>query len=238
MIEKQVVPILRTLAQQQKFVTMRREMFREEVTRLSARLREGDISLSRWQRAMKDEIKSLHGHCAVAAKGGDWDAMTKSDWGRVGRKCRDQYRFLGDFARDVEGKVAGGWEMTTAVDARARLYGGAGRDTYYATLGQQGEMVRWVRNLSDSCPDCIELEAMGWMPYGELRTFPSGDVACDGNCGCELEFGEKHPEVADYYVPVTEPEVMDVFVPESDVMDVAVPAAELETTSFYVPRAG
>jgi len=153
------------------------------------------ISLADWQREMKLLIKDLHVTCAVAAKGGDWRAMTPRDWGRVGAECRKQYKFLARFAQDIFKRAQEGKPLTSAIAARARLYAGAARATF-SRIEQLVEKalgrteVRWVTDpLVESCPDCLELEARGWMPIEELTQFPGdGSTQCDGNCHCHLEY--------------------------------------------------
>ena len=189
-IEKQVLPKLRTLKARERFIELLRSAFQKDVTGLSEQLRSGALSLGDWQKAMKMHIKRLHINCAVAARGGEWSAMTQADWGKVGAQVKKQYRWLGRFSQDIADKVAAGWDPTTAIDARARLYAASGHDTYYKILGQVGQWVRWVTMSGNPCGDCLQLESLGWMPADSLWTAPGGgETVCDGNCKCQLLFG-------------------------------------------------
>jgi hypothetical protein len=140
-----------------------------EMRGLSAQLRAGEISLSQWQTGMMGKIKEAHLTAAVAERGG-WAQMTQADFGRVGRAIRDEYGYLRNFAADIaSGKVP----LDGRLDARAALYGQAGRSTYHR-LERQDEMIRGmtqerrVLGMADHCEDCIDYAGRGWQPIGTL----------------------------------------------------------------------
>ena|GEM_PF-3744862 len=172
-------------------VRRRRDEFEKEVTELSRRLRLGLITLAAWQIAMKLAIKQFHIDCALIAEN-----LAVVNWAKVGERIREQYRWLGRFAQDVAGKVESGWEPTTAIDARARLYGAAGLATFFLLLGRLEKWVRWMTSGDSSvCEDCTALEALGWMLYDDLWTTPGqGQTRCNGSCRCDLEYADRIKE--------------------------------------------
>jgi len=152
---------LRTVAQRVKLLRLRQDLFRRDVEILAQRLTEGSISLESWVKEMKWAIKELHVTAAVIAKGGDWGAMTQADWGRTGAEIKKEYRYLAKFYQDVADKIAKGEDLTTALHARAKLYGeGAAMDTFSRILVAEAGV----------SPD-------------DLPHQP-GDGRCDGRCGC------------------------------------------------------
>ncbi len=81
----------------------------------------GDLTVQRWELELRDVVKQVHGTMYVFGRGGR-NAMTPSDWGKVGREVRDQYGFLHQFSAEV----AGGNLSPAQVAARSRLYVHAG----------------------------------------------------------------------------------------------------------------
>jgi hypothetical protein len=175
---------LRTMDQRISLLRLRQDLFRRDVEVLSQRLLERSISLADWEREMARAIKDLHVTSAVIAKGGNWGAMTQADWGRVGAEIKKEYRFLHGFGKDIAEKVAKGEDLTTALHARAKLYGeGAAMDTFSRIL-----------------------VAEAGAPMGEVPAWP-GDFECDGRCGCtwsEPELTERGWEITWTLAPAKE----------------------------------
>jgi len=79
-------------------------------------------------------MKEFYIVSGVAAKGGDWGAMTPRDWGRIGGHLRWSYATLGNFANDIydflekEGRFPGNLEM------RADHYRGRAKAIFHKTL--------------------------------------------------------------------------------------------------------
>jgi len=169
-------------------VRRRRDEFEKEVTELGRRLRLGLIALAAWQIAMKLAIKRYHIDCALIA-----EKLATVSWTEVSERVKAQYQWLGGFAQDIADKVEEGWEPTTAIDARARLYGAAGLATFFVVLGRLKKWVKWVTSGDAAvCEDCTALEALGWMLYEELPTVPgNSDTICNGGCRCDLVYGQQ-----------------------------------------------
>jgi len=105
-------------------------------------------------------MKEFYIVSGVAAKGGDWGAMTPRNWGRIGGHLRWSYATLGNFAEDIydllekEGRFPGNLEM------RADHFRGRAKSIFHKTLAV----------------------AQGWP---DLPDYPgSGNTACLSNCYC------------------------------------------------------
>jgi hypothetical protein len=189
------IGLLRTLAAQRKLLSLRQGLFNEAVGGLANQLRAGEISLIDWQSAMKREIKDLHVTAAVIGNGGEWNTMTPSMWGKVGARTKGQYRYLGRFADDIAKQVGEEQGLTSAINARAKMYGGAADGTFNK-ISQSIEIekgrteVIWVLTAAEHCVNCVELAGKGWMPIEELGdiTPGSGATQCLTNCKCFLQY--------------------------------------------------
>lgn len=160
---------------------------RNEVTRLSRALVNGQINLATWQTSIASEIKSMHLASASLAKGG-WAQMTQSDFGSVGRRVRDEYAYLAKFAEQVK---SGEQKLDGSLVSRANLYAQGPRGTYHAiqerAMSSAGfTECRNVLQSGDNCEGCIAETAKGWTFVGNIR--PVGQRTCLGNCRCTLQF--------------------------------------------------
>jgi len=185
---------LRTLAQKVELLRLRQDLFRRDAEVLAQRLVERSLSLADWEREMARLIKDLHVTSAVIGKGGNWAAMTQADWGYTGSQCKKQYRFLHKFAGDIFAHVEAGKDLTTLIHARAKMYGGAGTETFYRFIHgdavDKGAIeVLWNLTPAEHCPDCLDLAGRGWIPIEELTQVPGdGQTQCLTNCKCYLEY--------------------------------------------------
>ena len=84
---------------------------------LARRLSAGDIDLATWQKSMRTDLKTSYIDQYVLGRGGR-SQMTQADWGRVGQQLKEQYGYLGNFARDI----ANGNMSEAQIAARAQLY--------------------------------------------------------------------------------------------------------------------
>ena len=123
----------------------------------------------------------------VGAYGGR-DAMTPERWGLVGSLVRQQYAYARRFADDV---AAGRQRQNGTMDARARLYGQAGRATYELIRRREsaGAGFGYERNVlhaADHCAQCVAEAGRGWVPIGTLT--PVGQRTCRTQCRCTLAY--------------------------------------------------
>jgi hypothetical protein len=150
---------------------------------LSERLRAGEISLAEWVVEFRAEIKRAHSLAYILARGGR-DAMTGSDWGRLGQLLRFEYDALNRFATQIQNGAAVNM-------GRVRMYANSIRLSYENTLISLALQVnpelkgRWRRTAQESCPGCIEQEDLG---ERLLRLIPErGSQHCLSNCRCFVE---------------------------------------------------
>jgi hypothetical protein len=172
----------RMLALRDTFV----EAAKETVAELAAR-----VAQPGWLEAMREQLKQVYIDQYCLGRGGR-NAMTPSDWGRVGNMLREQYKYLNDFAADI---VAG--KLSEAqIAARARLYMASSRQAFekgktygagipplpaypadgstacksncacYWSIEEFPNEYRcvWTLTAAEHCPDCLE-RASKWAPY-------------------------------------------------------------------------
>jgi hypothetical protein len=120
-----------------KLLEVRRQAFDEAVERLARQLGRGDISLVEWRSAMRREIRDLHRTALIVARGGEWDGITLSDWGRLGGHLRVQYRYLDRYARAIREHSEAAWlgegkpYSEPYLVWRGKLYGYNARASYW-----------------------------------------------------------------------------------------------------------
>ena len=154
---------------------------------LTQQLRAGSLTVAEWQLSMAAEIKAAHLAAAMAAAGGKAQ-MTQALYGAVGQRLRLEYQFLGKLA---DGIANGTIPMDGRILARAEQYGRDARETYQRILAREmtkrgADEVRNIRHSSDSCPGCIDAEALGWVPLAQM-SYP-GTRECRANCLCSMEY--------------------------------------------------
>lgn len=158
----------------------------KKIMTLSSALQERRISLAEWQVGMRDSLKDLHLASGALARGG-WAQMSPADYGRVGQELREQYEFLGRFAKQIED----GLPLDGRFLRRTQLYAQSGRVSYTKALRQEMLLRGFEEELSvlaqaDHCSECVSEAAKGWVPIGTLVNI--GERICKSNCRCTLEF--------------------------------------------------
>jgi hypothetical protein len=158
----------------------------DEMEAASRDLQSGAIDLAEWQGRMEAIVKSLYVAAGAAAAGG-WAQATPGDWGTVGARVARQYRYLRNFALELEA----GLPLDGRFLARARMYARGAPATYEAVL-RRGDLAagfdeeRRRLGTADHCADCPAYAAMGWQPIGTLPGIGEA-CACRGNCACSFE---------------------------------------------------
>jgi hypothetical protein len=155
---------------------------------LTDRFIDGKIDLETWQRGMAREIKDAHVVSAMLGRGGR-DQMTQADWGRLGARLREQYRYLNRFAREI----ANGQLSPAQIRARAAMYARSARTSYFDGLTSAKreagfEEEQRVLGVAEHCDDCPPLAGY-WAPIGSLP--PIGESQCLTNCRCSKKY-RKH----------------------------------------------
>jgi hypothetical protein len=162
---------------------------------LTTRLQSGGLQLADWQQQMMAEMKAAHVAAGVAAHGGR-QQMAPADWGAVGRRLRDQYGYLREFAAQI---ADGRQPLDGRLVARARLYGQASRSTFEAIRARDDKargmtVEQNVLHGSDHCLQCPGLSARGWVPIGSLPMI--GERQCGQNDRCTITRRLAAPEPA------------------------------------------
>ncbi len=122
---------------------------------LAGQVARGDISVQQWTLAMRQEIRADFINEYVLAHGGR-ATMTPADWGRLGQRIQQQYRYLDGFANDI----ATGRYSEAQIAARARMYVEASSAAF-----------EQARTLARGMPD--------------LPAYPGdGSTVCLSNCKC------------------------------------------------------
>lgn len=154
---------------------------------MSDALRQGKMSLPKWQNAMRREMKNIHLWNAAGARGG-WAQMSAADFGRLGPAMKRQYQYLERFAVQIEQ----GLPLDGRFLRRAEMYAEAGRGTYHQVdeLAHRERGHTQERNILDagaeSCGECEDESSRGWVPIGEL--VPIGGRTCKTRCRCFIEY--------------------------------------------------
>lgn len=159
-----------------------------EMGRVSQQLRDGDITLAEWELLMVALVLQVH-LTAVALAVGGWEQMTAADYRDAEEAAQQQTGYLVAFAAGI---AAGAVALDGRFLARARMYGQAGRGTYYLSVTEVMRRTGYTQERrllgdADHCDDCIRYEAMGWQPLGTLPAI-GGQSVCRVNCKCRFEY--------------------------------------------------
>jgi hypothetical protein len=161
------------------------------------RLIDGNITIDQWQGSVREALKPAHLQAAMVGAGGK-DALSQSDYGRLGQRLRSEYSYLQNFASDIlAGRVSGAMAV-----ARIGLYAESVRGSYWegTTIRQEKQGYSLMRRILDSqaqhCQDCIDHAARGIAPIGSLP-MPGQRCACRSRCRCRIEYlRQQFPTVA------------------------------------------
>jgi len=161
---------------------------------LSESLQKGNISLNDWERGMRENIKNVQIYSASAARGG-WAQMTPADYGKVGTRVKEQYRYLDRFAGQIR---SGEMPLDGRFLSRTDLYSEASRKTYHVfdEIEKQDRGYNEYRNIkgtADHCEQCVELSYMNWQPIGSLPEI--GDRICMARCKCYWQFRKYYADL-------------------------------------------
>lgn len=161
---------------------------------LTQSLIDGDIPLAEWQRRAMQTVKVAHLEGLALANGG-WSQLNQVDFGWVGQRIREQYRYLGAFALQMADTRQ---QLGPGALARAEMYAEAARATHREAQRRdaRGRGMDEERNrlsAAESCGSCIAQSAAGWVPLGTL--VPCGSRECLSRCKCSLSY-RKNPAVA------------------------------------------
>lgn len=123
--------------------------------------------------------------------------MGATEYGKIGQRLREEYRFLQGFARDLlDGRVSGAMGI-----ARIGLYAQSVRGSFLQgeEMRKQEQGFSLMRRKLDPqaqhCQDCISFAARGIVPIGSVP-LPGQRCACRSRCRCSVEyFRQQFPSV-------------------------------------------
>ena len=140
-----------------------------------------------WYEAMKREIVRSHIQATIAGRGGMLRTRV-TDWARVTRQIREEFRYLRQFAVDIVEKNL----STAQIAARSALYSNHAQVSFWSAkdAGQKAQgftQERRVLGAAEHCADCVGYASQGWVPIGSLPAPGDGSV-CRANCQCTKEY--------------------------------------------------
>lgn len=167
-----------TLAQRKRAQKLLRSKFENDTRRLALGVKNGSVSVAKWQAEMQQSIDDYARQMAVAGAGALPSVEVQA---AVKQKLDEQRPFLDRFAK----VVAVGALSALAIAARSKLYGGVGWGTYAMARGSSAEpgwVERWVtRDDNAVCRNCAPRHGQFFLPgQGPM---PGWD--CLGSCRCE-----------------------------------------------------
>jgi hypothetical protein len=163
-------------------------VLRPNITETTDRFIDGKYSIEQWQEKMTQHLRDAWRDTAVAGRGGK-KHMTYSDYGKLGSRLRQEYRYLRNFAQGIkDGKYT-----EAQIRAIADQYADGPRTAYFdgktAAMRDDAGMTeeRRILGASEHCENCIAYAAMGWQPIG---TLPEPGTQCLGRhrCKCTKEY--------------------------------------------------
>lgn len=127
----------------------------DEARDLAGKVVRGEITAAEFRDGMRVAIRNSHGANYIFGKGGV-RSMTPSDWGRMGQSLREQYAYLEDFIRDIQGGIVSEAQAAN----RAKMYTDGGVKAF--EMGQ----------------------AATWGVAGTIPEYPGENCEGRSNCRC------------------------------------------------------
>jgi hypothetical protein len=148
----------------------------------------GGLSPADFNLLVRAELKQEYLRQYMLGIGGR-SRMTPADWGRCGSMLKEQYKYLGDFAKELaDGKLS-----EAQIRARLSMYVNSSRTAYERAhsinaqaLGMDEEA--WLLGDAEHCDDCMALNAEGWQPIGHFPEPGAGATQCLTNCACFVDY--------------------------------------------------
>lgn len=173
---------------------------RNNLRNIASEMVQGRLSPQQFRERMAAELRTLHIGAAILGSGGILN-LSELHIEMIESRLRQQMGFLDQFVRDTERRIAHGQALNNRDIARAGLYAGAGRVSFYQSQRQfianstDDEAVeRRVLGDAEHCVDCIEYASYDWQLVGTLP--PIGDSRCGHNCACTFEYSVREGQHA------------------------------------------
>lgn len=151
---------------------------------LTNRLFTEDISVGEWELQVARSIKNLHLQQYKLSAG----VMGARDYGIVGNKLRNEYRYLRNFSLEI----SAGRLTKAQIKARLMQYYNATWGTFERGRRESNRNAgaRWEKRLLNSfvpCAQCPGYASVGWVPVGFLPDV-GRDCDCRSNCKCSFVY--------------------------------------------------
>lgn len=158
---------------------------------LGQKVRDGKLSVPKFQALMAKEIKNAHTAALVLAKGGR-KRISRNEWLELARKLKSEFAYIKNFAKDIPRTIS---ERGNKIPARAAMYGNAVIGTFENAVREREKEAgmlferRVMGGTSEPCVTCIAEAGRGYVAIGKLKAI--GDSECRSNCACWFEFSMK-----------------------------------------------
>ena len=168
-----------------KALTLRRiELVTEELKIIGGLLSDGKITLGTWQKETAGVLKVLHAQQYLIGVGGSAN-IQKQDYLAIGRKLKEQYNFLRNFAIDLNRGMS-----LAQFRHRLSLYAKAAKGSFFAgqrTAAKRSGKTYVIRQLGEAehCVECESYATQGMVPIDEA-ILPTEKCSCGPNCHCQL----------------------------------------------------
>lgn len=145
----------------------------------------GGAPVDAWQTAMETELKRSFLQNYAAGKGG-WEALTQADYGRMGARLREQYKYLRNFAQEL----ASGTLTEREIQRRMAMYERAARTAFYDGSRSAAKVAgktkkRRILNPAEHCEECVGYAERGEVPIDDPMPPPGIGSSCLSNCACD-----------------------------------------------------
>lgn len=140
-----------------------------------------------WEEAFRIELRRAHLQAAALGKGG-WAQLDADDLARVENQLRFEYQQLARFVDQIRNE-----ELSIAqIQVRIKMYADHIWTSFWdaRTQAKKSSGFRQERRIlqaQESCPDCVDYAARGWVPVGSLPE-PGQQSVCGANCRCYKEY--------------------------------------------------
>lgn len=158
---------------------------------------QGVLSPADFGDLFRQQLKQTYIQQYLLGRGGV-SQMTAADWGSIGGMLREQGRHLDDLLA----QLARGEISEAQLQARLQMYVNSSREAYERARARGMKSIgaaqeSWVVDAAaENCPDCLALQAKGWVPVGELKHFPGdGNTQCLTNCQCTILYKDADGKV-------------------------------------------
>lgn len=165
-----------------------RNILSRKLELLTRQMVNGTIDLPIWEQRFAQTLKDSHIRLTVLASGGR-DRTGLNSYGIAGRRLKEEYRYLHDFAQQL---YEGNLSPQQAI-ARSKLYAQSTVQTYYEAyhynkIREKFKMAwRSLDLMAKHCNSCPKYQTYGFVPIKDI--VPKGmGCECRGNCRCQVRY--------------------------------------------------